>query len=322
MNISRMDLNLLVYLDVLLSERNVSRAAARLGITQPAMSNGLRRLRELFDDPLLVRTSKGMQPTERAEALQPAVREALAIIEQTVQPQAEFDPSISTRVFRIMASDYGEATLLPPLLVRLAEEAPGVALDILTPSDVSFADLEQGRVDMAINRFDQMPSSFHQNTIWHDNFSCVFNQQHELAQQFDLEHYLAARHIWVSKTGMGQGVGINPQESMRLGRVDEALAELDHERNIVVFTRHYGVAAMIARQPDLVATLPTRLAHTLRDEVGLLVRQAPFMVPPFELKMIWSPLLHHNPGHRWFRRLVMDCARQSGELEDVSGTDS
>jgi DNA-binding transcriptional LysR family regulator len=311
MNISRMDLNLLVYLDVLLSECNVSRAAARLGITQPAMSNGLRRLRDLFDDPLLVRTSKGMQPTERAEALQPAVREALSIIEQTVQPQAEFDPQGSDRVFRIMASDYGEATLLPPLLRCLAVDAPNVVLDILTPSDVSFADLEQGRVDMAINRFDQMPNSFHQNTIWHDNFSCVFNTEHPIAQNFSLETYLAARHLWVSKTGMGQGVGINPHESMRLGRVDEALAELGHERHIVVFTRHYGVAAMIAQQPDLVATLPTRLAQTLKGDKSLCIRQAPFMVPPFELKMIWSPLLHHNPGHRWFRRLVMSCAQGS-----------
>jgi DNA-binding transcriptional LysR family regulator len=306
-----MDLNLLVYLDVLLTECNVSRAAVRLGITQPAMSNGLRRLRELFDDPLLVRTSKGMQPTERAEALQPAVREALSIIEQTVQPQAEFDPAASTRVFRIMASDYGEATLLPPLLRHLADAAPGVALDILTPSDVSFADLEQGRVDMAINRFDHMPNSFHQNTIWHDSFSCVFNQQHPLASNFNLETYLASRHIWVSKTGMGQGVGINPHESMRLGRVDETLSELGHERHIVVFTRHYGVAAMIAQEPNLVATLPTRLAQTLRGDDSLQIRQAPFMVPPFELKMIWSPLLHHNPGHQWFRRLVISCARLS-----------
>jgi DNA-binding transcriptional LysR family regulator len=118
MNLSRLDLNLLVYLDVLLAERNVSRAAARLGITQPAMSNGLRRLRDLLDDPLLVRTSHGMQPTERARAIEPEVRHALHIIEQAVQPQAEFHPAGAARVFRIMASDYGEATLLPRLLPR------------------------------------------------------------------------------------------------------------------------------------------------------------------------------------------------------------
>jgi DNA-binding transcriptional LysR family regulator len=309
MNIARIDLNLLVYLDVLLAECNVSRAAVRLGISQPAMSNGLRRLRDLFDDPLLVRTSQGMQPTERAQAIKPVVREALSIIELTVQPQQAFDPALSDRVFRIMASDYGELTLLPRLLMRLREEAPLVALDILTPSDVSFADLEQGKVDMAINRFNQMPSSFHQNTIWHDNYSCVCHRDHALAVDYNLEAYLASRHIWVSKTGMGRGVGINPKELMRLGRVDEALADLGYERNIAVFTRHYSVAATIAAQPGLVATLPTRLARQLIANEALMIRRTPFMVPPFELKMIWSPLLQHNPGHLWFRRLVLACAR-------------
>ena len=309
MNLSRLDLNLLVYLDVLLAERNVSRAAARLGITQPAMSNGLRRLRDLLDDPLLVRTSHGMQPTERARAIEPEVRHALHIIEQAVQPQAEFDPAGAARVFRIMASDYGEATLLPRLLPRLRDEAPGVALDILTPSDVSFTDLEQGKVDMAINRFNEMPNSFHQSTLWQDNFSCVFNRNHPLASDFSLEVYLASRHIWVSKTGMGQGVGINPRELLRLGRVHGSLARLGCERRIVVFTRHYAVAAMIAAQPDLVATLPARLAQTLSGNASLVIRDTPFAVPPFELKMMWSPLLHHNPGHRWLRRLVLACAR-------------
>ena len=311
MNIAQVDLNLLIYLDVLLAECNVSRAAVRLGISQPAMSNGLRRLRDLFGDPLLVRTSQGMMPTERAEALKPLVREALSIVELTVQPQQAFDPASSDRVFRIMASDYGELTLLPRVLERLRREAPSVALDILTPSDVSFADLEQGKVDMAINRFNQMPNSFHQNTIWHDNFSCVCHRQHPLAENYDLQTYLASRHIWVSKTGMGRGVGINPHELTRLGRVDEALAELGHERRIAVFTRHYAVAAMIASQRDLVATLPTQLAHRLRTDGELMIQRTPFMVPPFELKMIWSPLLHHNPGHQWLRRLVLECARSA-----------
>lgn len=308
MNIARIDLNLLVYLDVLLTEGSVSRAADKLGITQPAMSNSLKRLRELFGDPLLVRTSGGMQPTERAEALRPSIREALALLEQTVQPHAEFDAAASERVFRIMASDYGEATLLPEILDRLAREAPGVSVDVLTPSDVGFKDLEQGKVDMAINRFDQMPGSFHQSTIWFDNFSCVMHADNPLAADYTFDNYLAARHIWVSKTGMGRGVGVNPRESMRLGRVDEALAELDQGRHIAVFTRHYQIAVLLARQPDLVATLPTRLARTLTGDPALVIRRVPFAIPPFELKMIWSPLLHHNPDHVWMRRLVQAAA--------------
>ena len=123
MNIGRIDLNLLVYLDVLLRERNVTRAASYLGITQPAMSNGLRRLRELFDDPLLVRTSEGMTPTERALELQPVVRSVLAAVERAVQPKKPFDAARSTRVFRIMASDYAEATLFPAVVKALRSGA-------------------------------------------------------------------------------------------------------------------------------------------------------------------------------------------------------
>ena len=142
MNLSRIDLNLLVYLDVLLREKNVTRAAEQLGITQPALSNGLRRLRDLFNDPLLVRTSEGMTPTERALELQPQVRNILSSVEQAVLPVSDFEVTESTRVFRVMASDYAESTLLTRLLFKLRDEAPNITLDILTPSDVTFQDLE------------------------------------------------------------------------------------------------------------------------------------------------------------------------------------
>ncbi|MEL7046301.1 MAG: LysR family transcriptional regulator, partial [Pseudomonadota bacterium] len=154
MNLHRIDLNLLVYLDALLRERNVTQAAQQLNLSQPAMSNGLRRLRTLFDDPLLVRTSEGMMPTERALELEPLVRDALTRIDQAVQPRSEFIPASAEGVFRIMASDYAESTLFPSVLAALRDQAPGVTLDIMTPSDVSFLDVERGKVDMIINRFD------------------------------------------------------------------------------------------------------------------------------------------------------------------------
>ena len=150
MNLSRIDLNLLVYLDVLLREKNVTRAAEQLGITQPALSNGLRRLRDLFNDPLLVRTSEGMTPTERALELQPQVRNILASVEQAVLPVSDFEVTRSNRVFRVMASDYAESTLLTRLLFKLRDEAPNITLDILTPSDVTFQDLEQGKIDVLL----------------------------------------------------------------------------------------------------------------------------------------------------------------------------
>lgn len=310
MNLSRVDLNLLVYLDVLLREKNVTRAAELLGITQPALSNGLRRLRTLFDDPLLVRTSEGMSPTDRALELQPQIREVLAAIDQAIAPAASFDAAHSARVFRIMASDYAESTLLAPALFRMHEEAPGISLDILTPSDVSFQDIEQGKVDMAINRFDRLPQSFHQTTIWHDGFSCLMSRDNKAAGRFDMQAFLDAPHVWVSKTGMGIGRGMSQRDGQRLGWVDEALAEFGHERRIRVFTRHYQVAALLARHPDLIATLPSHMAALFADDSRLVERKPPFMIIPIELQMVWSPLLQHDSGHIWLRKLLVETGRQ------------
>jgi DNA-binding transcriptional LysR family regulator len=311
MNLDKIDLNLLVYLDVLLRERNVTRSASLLGITQPAMSNGLRRLRETFGDPLLVRTSEGMVPTERAQTIQPLLRQVLASVEQVIEPTTEFDAQSSDRVFRIMTSDYGEATLLPRLLNRLREEAPDVVLDILTPSDMSFQEVEQGLVDLVINRFDTMPQSFHQKTLWKDSFSCLFAIDNPISDDFRLETYLEARHVWVSKTGMGAGMGITPKDTKRLGWVDEALQAIGAQRHIAVFTRHYQSAALIAEQKGLVATIPTKAAAAQSENPRLVMKKPPFDVPDFELKMAWSPLLQHNAAHKWIRGVISEVAQSS-----------
>lgn len=307
MDLGRIDLNLLVHLDVLLREQNVTKAANHLGITQPAMSNGLKRLRALFEDPLLVRTSDGMAPTELAIKLKPLVREILFKVEKVVQPERDFDLN-SSRVFRIMASDYAESTLIPAVLSAVRKAAPNITLDVLTPSDVSFEDVEQGRVDMAINRFDTLPQSFHQKTIWTDTFSCLMSPENPLVQACTLERYLEASHIWVSKTGFGVGVGVNPQDVQRLGWVDEALDKIGGKRKISVFTRHYQVAMLLAQQHDLVATLPSRAARLKSESAKLVMREPPFDIPAFELKMAWSPLLHHNAGHQWLRHLIIQVA--------------
>jgi DNA-binding transcriptional LysR family regulator len=317
MNISRIDLNLLVYLDVLLRERNVTRAASQLGISQPAMSNGLRRLRDLFDDPLLVRTSEGMTPTERAEELQPQIRDILTATEQAVQTRTAFNEESSDRIFRIMASDYAETTLIPNVLKRLRDEAPGIRLDIMTPSDVSFLDVEQGKVDMVINRFDEMPQSFHQTTVWRDSFSCLFSPQNPILENFNLDTYLQAQHVWVSKTGMGVGHGVDPRDVQKLGWVDSALKDLGKQRSISVFTRHYTAASLLAEQKDLIVTIPSRAARIMADNPRIVIKEPPFEIPPFELKMAWSPLLHHDPAHQWMRRLVSDVARIDSAAEEA-----
>ena len=310
MQINRIDLNLLVYLDALLRERNVTQAANKLNLSQPAMSNGLRRLRELFDDPLLVRTSEGMTPTERALELEPVVREVLTNIDRAVQPRSAFEPENAHRVFRIMASDYAESTLFPAVLGKLRTLAPGLTLDIMTPSDVSFLDVERGKVDMVINRFDSMPQSFHQIHLWDDSFTCVLSPENPVLEDFTLENYLKANHVWVSKTGMGVGVGVDPDDVQRLGWVDLALNKLGKKRQIRVFTRHYQAAMTLAEQNDLIVTLPTRAAELKRDNPRVVLRDPPLEIPPLELKMAWSPLLQHNPANKWLRKLIADTARE------------
>jgi DNA-binding transcriptional LysR family regulator len=308
-NLNRIDLNLLVYLDALLRERNVTQAANQLSLSQPAMSNGLRRLRELFDDPLLVRTSDGMTPTERALELEPVVREVLTNIDRAVQPRSDFEPAEARRVFRIMASDYAESTLLPEVLGKLRNLAPGITLDIMTPSDVSFLDVERGKVDMVINRFDSMPQSFHQIHLWNDTFTCVLSPENPVLENFTLDNYLKANHVWVSKTGMGVGVGVNPDDVQRLGWVDAAIAKLGKKRQIRVFTRHYQAAMTLAEQNDLIVTVPTRAAQLKRDNPRVVLRDPPLKIPPLELKMAWSPLLQHTGANRWLRKLITDTAR-------------
>jgi len=310
MNIARVDLNLLVYLDVLLRECNVTRAAEELGISQPAMSNSLRRLRDLFDDPLLVRTSDGMTPTDRALELQPLVRNVLAAAEIAVLPKTIFDAAASDRIFRIMASDYTEVTLLPQLLTRLRKEAPNIRLDIMTPSDVSFHDVERGKVDLVINRFDTLPQSFHQVHLWDDSFSCVMSASNPVIKNWNLDSYLSHKHVWVSKTGMGVGVGMSSDDVQRLGWVDEALGKLDAKREITVFTRHYQAALLLGEQEDLIVTIPTIAARTMSNNPKVVILDPPFDIPRMRLKMVWSPLLQRDPGHKWLRQMIKDVSSE------------
>jgi len=209
-----------------------------------------------------------------------------------------------------MATDYAESTIFPPILHRLREAAPGIKLDIMTPSDVSFLDVEQGKVDMVINRFDSIPQSFHQKTIWEDDFACLFSVDNPIRNNFTLDSYLQAQHVWVSKTGMGVGVGMNPDDVQRLGWVDEALNLIGKQRRITVFTRHYQAAMLMAEQNDLIVTIPSKAAKLQAHNPRVVVEKPPFEIPPIELKMAWSPLLQNNPAHQWMRRLIVEVARE------------
>ena len=320
MSLSNIDLNLLVYFNVLLREGNVTKAAEHLGLSQPAMSNGLRRLRKVFNDPLLVRTSNGMMPTEKAKELQPLVQEVLSQIELFVQPTIDFEHTNSQRLFRVMASDYAETTLLPRVRERMGEEAPHTALDILTPSDVTFQDIELGNVDLVMNRFDQLPQSLHLSVLWDDDFSCVMRQDNPLREDFNYQKYLQGQHVWVNKTGMGVATGVNPDDIQKLGWVDIALNDLGDRRKIAVYTRHYISAIQLTQQQNLIATVATRATHLVKHFDNLAILPAPFAIPKIELHMVWSPLLHHNIAHKWFRNVIRDVAKEIQAEEKVKNS--
>ena len=310
MNIRNVDLNLLVYLNVLIDEQNVSKAANKLALTQPAMSNALKRLRDLFDDPLLVRAAGSMTPTAKALSLKPEIEALLKMAEAITQPSDIFDPSTAQMTFRIMANDYLESTLVAPFITAQLNQHPGLNFDVLSPSDVNLQDMEKGTIDLAINRFNGLPRSFHQASVWRDNYCCLMHPANPYLKKPDLEQYLASEHIWVNRAGWGAEAAVtNKSGSQKLGWVDEALWQLEQTRHIRVFTRHYMVASLLCQSPQLIATLPRRQAKLLTEHTELVISPVPFQIVPIEVKMLWSPLLHHASPHQWLRRELLAFAQ-------------
>ncbi|SFC07870.1 LysR family transcriptional regulator [Pseudoalteromonas denitrificans] len=310
MNIRNIDLNLLVYLNVLIEERSVSKAANKVALTQPAMSNALSRLRTLFDDPLLVRTAQGMSPTEKAKKIKPEIVLFLSMAEQITQPDKAFSPQQSKVTFRIMTNDYIEATLIAPFIASILKTSPHINFDILTPGDIDLQDMEKGLIDLAINRFTFLPKSFHQAKIWRDNFCCLTHKNNSYAKKTDLDTYLNTDHIWINRSGWGAETAVtNKSGSQKLGWVDEALWQNDKTRNIRVFTRHYMMTQLLLAQSELIATIPRRQAMLYKNDPNLVTLKVPFQIVPVEIKMIWSPLLHHSKAHQWLRRALGDYAK-------------
>lgn len=299
MNISDIDLNLIFFLDALLREKSVTRAAERVGITQPAMSNALKRLRRVLDDPLLVRTARGMEPTQRALALQRPVQAALAQIETALAPQPAFDPQATHRLFTVMITDYAASVLLPAVTARLSAAAPYATLNVLGSGAESLKAVERGDVDFVIDRFDALPESFRSRLLWSDRFVCVLRRDHPaLSGGLSLEDYLDLDHILITRTGIG------------LGQSDEELAKRDLYRRITVFTRHYQLPARLAAESDLCATLPSRIARVQARYLPVAVLEPPIELPPIEIRMVWGPVTHYDRAHRWLRTLIGEAIEQ------------
>ena len=292
--LSRVDLNLLVTLSVLLEERSVTAAGRRLGRTPSAMSHALGRLRELIGDPLFVRVGHRLQPTPVAESLSAPLHDTLSAVEALIH-QGPFEPGRSDRTFRLIASDYLQRVLLPGLVAGLREEAPGVDLRLLPVVPNLAAALADDSADLALGVSYSAPERLKMRTLCSDQFVCVarpgsWRCGDDVAGWADLPHALVAPGLAVGST------------------VDRALAERGLRRRIVVTLPHFLAAIAVVERSDLVLTLPERLARALAPP-GLLIRPPPIPLPPLELVSLWHPRVHADPAHRWLRELVVKSAR-------------
>jgi DNA-binding transcriptional LysR family regulator len=286
------DLNLLTVLDALLETQSVTRAAKELGRTQPAVSHALRRLRELLGDELLVRTPAGMQPTPRAHELRPAVRAAIEAAEAVLQEAPAFDPARAERTFTVAMADQASFLLLPPLVERLAREAPGVRIDQRPGPLITLGD----EIDLAIGVFRDEPASARQEPLFREEFACVIRRGSAAARgRFDLKRYLALPHLLVAPRGL-------PGSSL-----DDALARAGQRRRVVLTVPHFLVAPHVIATTDLVWTAPAGLARAF-THLPLAVREPPFRTDGFTVMMRWHVRLDRDPGVRWLRGLLRDVA--------------
>jgi len=292
------DLNLLVALEALLSERHVTRAAARLGLTPSAMSHALARLRATFDDELLVRSRGGMIATPRGELLLVPLRRVLAEVTELVRGAGAFDPGTARRDFTLATTDYVEVVLLPPLLARISAAAPGVHLRVkaLERSDVA-APLESGAFDLALGSSFDDSAGLRQQTLFTEEMVFLCRKGHpRVKRQLDLAGYLELRHVLVSLRGGSQSA------------IDARLAEAGQRREVALIVPHFLAALLIVACSELVLTAPARIVKQLGEALALKVMAPPLPVPGFTIRQVWHERYHDDPAHLWLRQEVFAAA--------------
>lgn len=300
LHLASLDLNLLVALDALLRERHVTRAARSIGLSQSAMSHALGRLREAFDDPLLVRGASSMVPTPRAEHLEAPLREILDATEALVAAQPELDPRGLRRLFNIGSEGFLATLLVPPLMRRLREQAPGVDLDVAprAPRDVA-GELERNEIDLALGVFSRAPAAMRIQTLFEERYAVVVRRDHpRVKRRLTLKQYLELPHALI---------GVGPRGG---GPVDSALAARGAERRVMLRIGSFLAAPLIVAQSDLLLTLPERLARMFTGVAPLVVHRPPIELRAFPAVQMWHERRQRDPAHAFLRRLVADAARE------------
>ena len=307
MNLQSIDLNLLVVFEALMDERNVTRAARRVGLSQPAMSNALTRLRRTFDDPLLVRTPSGMMPTPAAQALIPAVHGALSQLRAALDEKPAFNPAASNRAFHVLTSDYAEIVLLASLVGKLRQEAAGLTIRVHRPPNVfqppSRTALSDS-FDLAIGFFPDALSldpSVRSEVLFEEDNVCIAAANHpSIRSRMSIRQYASAQHAAVFYKSEGPGV------------IDTILAQKGLTRQLAVLAPHFASVPFIVAESDLIATVPRRLAVRFSKALKLQVLPVPFTIPPFRLTMLWHERVESDSAHKWLRKLTCDTALALG----------
>lgn len=315
MSFLTLDLNLLRVFDAVMTEQNLTRAASRLAMTQPAVSNALRRLRDALGDELLIRTAHGVKPTPRAEQLWPSVRHALSELEEAIAPEQNFDIATAQSTFRLAMADATAALWLPALVRSIEREAPNLTIRMmpLTTREPRPA-LLRGDIDLAVGFFPGVSaqlaggqqgisvSPIRHEQLYSGSYVCVMRKTHPLAkEELTLDAYCAARHLLVSFSGRANGLA------------DEALARLGRKRRILLTVNQFFTAGRVVATSDLITVLPRHLVASTGIIGSLVIKDLPFPLPSVHVDMLWHERDTRNPAHKWLR------AHLSGSTRDAFG---
>ncbi|TIN11765.1 MAG: LysR family transcriptional regulator [Mesorhizobium sp.] len=304
-DLRRIDLNLLVALEALLDEKNVTRAASRLGMSQPAASRALGRLRALFSDALLVDGPGGYVLSARAEEVRPVLRGILAGVREMVEANA-FDPATATGRIRLLMPDLQAAVLAPHLLARLGREAPSLDLDIVAPGTDAVEALEQGIADAMVALVDEAPAGIRRRGLYDEKLVTLMRAEHPaLARKLTLERFLALEHIVVSVTGVGPAP------------VDEVLARIGRTRRVKLRVPNFFAALEIAARSDLIMTLPSSLARAAANMKRFVSLPPPLDLGSFTMSLVWHARQQDAPRHIWLRRAIVAAAADMSSAIDV-----
>jgi len=296
MDLRDIDLNLLVVFKQLLLDRSVSTVGEKLGLTQPAVSNSLKRLRAALKDDLFLRTSKGMEPTPYALHLAEPVIYALNTLQTALTTRDSFDPFASTRTFNLAMTDIGEMYFMPPLMEALAQRAPHIQISTLRPNAGNLKeDMESGAVDLALGLLPELQTGFFQRRLFRHRYVCMFRKDHPSAKSpMSLRQFSELEHVGVVALNTGHG------------EVDGLLERAGIKRRMRLVVPHFIAVGPILHSTDLIATVPQRFAVRCEVPFGLTTSPHPAKLPDIAINLFWHAKYNRDPGNMWLRQLFVE----------------